>query len=378
MAQPRGHQQHPGSSRILPTPLLGHILDYLRIADERNWLLQQPNPVLLALQETSGQVRSHRSFLRLCTEAESQLFLHYVGLRPGWNNMTTLNLGQWATNEMLISVGTRMPRLERIEMVGSPGVSSVLALDRLHRLRYVNVTFCDGVSYEDTLTLRERLPDGDTVLTVRRQPTWCDGRFQTPFENDGEHTYWPDGSFRFQRDNCSRGFVRSMQPIGDNPFHVKLQIQPNNFKPPLAWPAWTKFVFRPAVTLLYSEKSIINNPKVSERPCVLVAQLLAGNRALDDWPRPEHWSLPLGKSVYFLRGGKQVQEENTNHEGDNDDARYVMVTRIAVVPLEAETPPGELLVSNRQFLQLQREQWPTFRHSDNVMEQVLNDLLTEH
>ena len=208
------------------------------------------------------------------------------------------------------------------------------------------------------------------MLTVRRQPTWCDGRFQTPFANDGEHIYWPDGTFHFQRDNCSKGFVRSMRPIG-NHFHVKVQIQPNNFEPPPAWPAWTKFVFRPAVTLLYREQTTMDNPELSEQPCVLVAQLVSGNRAPEDWPRPEHWDLPLGQSVNFSRDGKQVPEGDINE-------RYVMVTRIAVIPLDAVTPPVELMASNRRFIQLQREVWPNFRQSDRALEQVLNDLLTEH
>lgn len=358
--------------QYLPIPLLGCVLDYLSLTDEYNWLLQSSSILLPSLREAREAIRSQRTCMLVCSETEAQYLSEPVYVLPSWKNMVALDLGIWATNTILTSVALRMPALERIDMVGSSEVSDLLVLSQLCKLRYIDVTFCNGISYDDTLKLRELLPQGETRVTVRRQPNWCDGRFETPFENDGHHTYWPDGTFQYERDNCSVGFVLSLQQIKENPFHIKVEIQPVNFEPPPAWPVWTKFLFRPAVSMLYQENRAARtdeNPKYDRS--VLVAQRLVGNSAPEDWPRPEHWSIPLGKSAYYSKRGHCLDDGNEDDAGE----RYIMVTRIGVKPLETVTTPIELLERNRQFLRLHDELKPTFLHPEFVLEHILNSHL---
>jgi len=222
-------------------------------------------------------------------------------------------------------------------------------------LRDIDMTFCDRLSYEDALTLREEFAanhdeEEEATLVIRRQPVWADGHFQTPFANDGCHTYWPDGTFNYERERCSKGFVQKMQMIHNNPYHVKTTIQYTDFDPPVGWPEWTRFFYRPGVSLLYRKEQ--NNDE--KHRSILVAQHIRGLVAPDDWPKPEHWSLPLSQSVHFTREGDRIEER------DADAEQYVMVTRIPVLPLSDEEPafpppPTHLLEKNREFLQEYRD-----------------------
>jgi hypothetical protein len=68
-----------------------------------------------------------------------------------------------------------------------------------------------------------------------------DGKFQTPFDNDGLHTYWCDGTFQFDRDTQSSGFVSDLQLKKNDCDYVTDKLQYNNFEPPVGWPTWSRF-----------------------------------------------------------------------------------------------------------------------------------------
>jgi len=376
----------------LPLPVLGHILDFLSLTEEHEWLSSSTTPQQQQQQQQRehDEIRRHRTCLRVFREAETRrMFLRteqqqHPSLRYAgdcYGNMVRLDLGKWANDDILESVARRMPKLQRLEMVSSEAVTSTgfLMLSRLHQLRYVDVTFCDGISYNDTLMLRRQhqqrnAETATAMLTIRRQPAWMDGRFQTPFENDGQHTYWPDGTFQYERDNCSVGFVYRLQRDHRHDL-IRIQTQPANFVPPPTWPAWTHFLFRPAVSLLYRQEPFVddgggNTADHQEPKSVLVAQRISGVALEDYWPRPENWSLPMGQSFYFARDGSRILTTPTD-----DDRRYVMVTRIPVQPLLQMTPPEELLEQNREFLAQHREF--VFEPSEEALEARLNHILRE-
>ena len=231
-----------------------------------------------------------------------------------------------------------------------------------------------------------------------------DGRFETPFANDGVHTYWPDGSFQYEREQASRGFLRHVRRIvhnndeNNNHHHQRVQtkVQYTNFDPPNgAWPEWARHVYRPGVSLLWREddddaerKNAAddnnnhgctaattgeNHSPPRKKGTILVAQRTRGmHPPSDEWPKVEHWSLPIGKSVYFDRDGSRLVEDSADDNNSNNDRRFVMVTRMRVRPLETLTPPAELLEQNRNFLQ----QYPA-RHggAEHAMEENLHRML---
>ena len=223
-------------------------------------------------------------------------------------------------------------------MVGSAGVTDA-GIDHLsrgesrrRRLRSVDLSFCRRTTYAGTFVLRDRLI---ALEVIRRQPLWLDGTFVTPFrgapgageEEAEKHVYWADGTFSFSRGVQSSGFVCDLFPAGDrggrkgeddgddNPHsHLGDRLQYTDFDPPRGWPAWSRYCYRPGVSLLRLENEAI--PKVDGKGqteivrSVLVAQRLEGIRAPSDAPCPYHASrVPLGESRTLNRDGDVLDDD---------------------------------------------------------------------
>ncbi len=235
-------------------------------------------------------------------------------------------------------------------------------------LESVDITFCHNTSYSGTFPLRERISN---LKLLRRQPEWLDGRFETPFGASNAstgvevHTYYADGSFSFNRDSQSNGFVCQLHSWDDDFLGDKLQY--NNFRAPLGWPAWTQFCYRPGVCLLRLPPTETENS-----PTVLVGQYMRGLRPPQNRPLMERAKdlVPLGQSRYFDKLTEEMlpyddaESTSENHNLDN----VIMISRMRVKPLEIDhiMPPDSLVQAcqntcrgmhsyGRDFLLLQEE-----------------------
>lgn len=349
-------------------------------------------------------------------------------------HLVELTLGRYATDELFMNlfVSTHpgeahdnVPSLQRLSCVGSDQLTDVglLFIAPRHEgeeveelcsrnltanhasmwppqqqdLQYIDITYCPNTTYKATLELRRRLrrrrqeqqqkqvdrangPQQPT-LVIRRQPEWMDGCFETPFANDGLHTYWADGSFSYERQGQSQGYIQRIHAwkrksgIPINHFndsngnvenhqgftqkekevhHVRTKLQFSNFEAPAHWPPWTKYIYRPGVSLLYLPQQ--DNDSNDGGRSILVSQMVRGLYPPPDWPKPCHQSLPIGVTLYFDRSGQMLPEEENDNNNNNDDnepgvsRRWFMVTRMRVRPLATLMPPDELVQSIGIFL----------------------------
>lgn len=287
-----------------------------------------------------------------------------VGLR-------SLDIGHLGNNEFLrlLSSGSGqddgehlLPNLEILSMVDSNMVTDVgiLALGqktsgangkRRSNLCVLDITFCPHVSYGGVLKLRKLLPK---PLLVRRQPKWLDGHFETPFSGRQAievHTYYPDGSFSFGRNDQSAGYVTSLFRWSDadannngncNEHHLGDKLQYIDFRAN-SWPNWTRFAYRPGVSLLHVPDVVVEdeaNGQESVIRSVLVAQNRKGYRPPAGFPKMEHIDkVPLGESRFFAEDGSILPSDT-----EDDSIQVVMVSRMKVRPLlqNEMVPPPEL------------------------------------
>lgn len=320
----------------LPVQLLVEILEFVPFLTERRFL-----STCQRLWQQRFDIVSRRR--RLFIEDNVDILLCKQAA-PAFTSLVELDLQEYASDVFLQATEEYLPSLERLLCVGSQDVTDI-ALRTLKprykpRLRYLDITFCQNTTYQATLGLRRDF----SGITIRRQPKWMDGHFQTPFANDGLHTYWCDGSFSFVRDSL-KGYVMKVRRFeSDNSHHVYTKLQMSNFQSPPRWADWTRYVYRPGVSLLHDPQSPIDDD--DQERTVLVAQAQRGIRAPRHWPKVEHFGvLPIGVSVYFDRRGQQVSEENSD----------VMVTRMRVLPLESLMPPEDVVAANEHFL---THSWP--------------------
>lgn len=207
----------------------------------------------------------------------------------------------------------------------------------------IDLAFCPGTTYHGTLFLRDvsRFPH---LQLIRRQPEWLDGNFETPFGEGlapGEvHTYYADGSFSFNRDFQSNGFVCQWYPWDENFVGDKLQY--NNFQTPMGWPEWTQFCYRPGVCLL----RIPPEEEEEDCPSVLVGQYMRCIRAPQERELLEKAKalVPLGTSRLFDKVTHEVLPPDVREQEDGNPHRWVMISRMKVRPLgnqprESETQP---------------------------------------
>ena len=330
----------------LPESLLNDVLEYVTIFDHR--------VLLAACRELWNQrhaIESRIGHLVVHNEKDFLILSDLDFLRP-LMHLQSLDLQQFCTDDFLHLLGEHpdlLPSLLELRLVGSLGVSDagLASLSRgCQSLTHLDITFCRSTTYSGTFCLRS---SESTKLVIRRQPTWMDGKFQTPFDNDGLHTYWCDGTFQFDRDTQSSGFVSDLQLKKNDCDYVTDKLQYNNFEPPVGWPTWSRFCYRPGVSLL-------KLPDCHDgKRQVLVGQHLYGLRPPTDIPTLDHVSLvDMGASIYFGKNGAKLPE---NHPfGD----RYSMVSRMAVLPLEELMPPDSIVNMNKTFcdeMKMSQELW---------------------
>lgn len=324
-----------------PDAILGSIAAYLDIVD------------LQRLCTSCGGLRRRRNLLwgmidaiEIRTQTELTV-LENLALKRKLAHMHTLTPGIHASDELLQKlIDATLPNLRTIAMVGSLQVT-----DRgLHSLSFVesfvdtletiDITYCHGTSYAGTFCLRDKF--GPNLL-IRRLPQWMVGSFETPFDNDGLHTYYADGSFEFEREEQSCGYVMHVDKwYQANPNFVFDKLQYSNFEIPEFFPSSARFFYRPGVSLL----------RLNENE-VLVGQTLMGLQPPLDYPRREHAHLlpQAGSSVYFGRTGQVISED------DNQTRRYYMVSRMRVFPLSRLMPPPELVEKNRELCDQLADTW---------------------
>ena len=201
-------------------------------------------------------------------------------------------------------------------------------------LQYIDIKFCRNTTYEGTFLLRSLL---DNLRLIRRQPSWLDGEFHTPFSTDGSvevHTYWPDGSFTFTRNSQSTGFVCDLFPWKEDEYDfLGDKLQYNNFPTPDGWPSWFGYAYRPGVSLLKLEDdtSSIGN-RQDESRCVLVSQYVRGlkppsNRHLIEGAKD---LVQEGESKYFDKDGN-ILPNGAPENGQ--DSQVMMISKMRKYPL---------------------------------------------
>jgi hypothetical protein len=320
----------------LPESLLVELLEIVSVIDGRSALI-----TCKTLKQAARDVEARRVALTLLANLDCRRIVRDNGaLLCNLNRLQRLDTGTWATGELLQIIGRNelLPELQHLAMVGSVGVDDdglrAIAQGEARRenLRSIDITFCQNTSYQVTVWLRENLPN---LSLIRRQPEWMDGRFETPFENDGIHTYYADGSFSFERQEWSQGWVVRVQPWDfSKPDHVftKLQFSKSGLvggelpRPPL------EYIYRPGVSLLRLP------PDEDGTRTVLVAQdKRNGIFPPRDYPKEDHKTLPVGVSHY------------ENYENASDGRVRVMITRMRVQPFaenESRMPPADLVQEN--------------------------------
>jgi hypothetical protein len=335
----------------------------------------------------------------LCRRASQLLF---------WNpfrNLQQLDLASFGTDNFLRLLGEQdlLQNLQHISMVRSIKVTDQgliylsMGESRAKNLRSIDITYCRSTTYKGTFPLRERLVN---LQVIRRQPEWLDGQFHTPFggatdQDDVEiHTYWPDGTFSFNRDTQSSGFVCELVEWdipGTNTTTTKGspkvsdKLQYNNFSPiPIGWPDWTRFCYRPGVSLLRLDDEMNKkNPLGEKIRSVLVAQYTMGLKP----PRGSSimelakMVVPLGETKYFdiheAAAGRAVVVDGPER-GENN---VIMVSRMRLYPLPKNgkgnerrlLPPDDLVQRNKETCENMSN---VSENSVQELEEMLHRILT--
>jgi hypothetical protein len=306
-----------------PDAILGSIAEHLRLVD-----LQHLCTCCRTLRRRSDELWSQRQAVGINSHAEMTIFVRIALNRP-LTRLRRLDCGPFASDEVLQKmIDARIPSLQAIYMVESLNISDTglhsLSFARAcaESLEEIDITYCQNTSYAGTFCVRDNFPN---LRLIRRQPKWMDGRYETPFPNDGLHTYYADGSFEFERQTQSCGFVvRVCKWYEANPYFVFDKLQYSNPGLPPFFPADARFFYRPGVSLLRLDESE-----------VLVGQKLRGLNPPKDYPRSEHAQLlpEVKASIYFTRSGTLLSEDDPEH------FRYFMVSRMRVFPLLTTMPP---------------------------------------
>ena len=127
--------------------------------------------------------------------------------------------------------------------------------------------------------------------------------------------------------------------------HLGDKLQYNNFVPPLGWPDWTRFCYRPGVSLFRLEDGV--GPDGDVARSVLVSQRLVGLRPPKDVALMEQAKaiVPMGKSRYFDKRGEILPEDAPQVE------KITMISRMRLYPLsesQGMMPPRELVQRNKE------------------------------
>jgi hypothetical protein len=228
------------------------------------------------------------------------------------------------------------------------------------------------------------------------------------------HTYWPDGTFTFDRNSQSNGFVADVflwDGGTDNDF-VGDKLQYNNFAAPLGWPEWTRYCYRPGVSLLrledeeellvvpptssssdYHPTTTTSNEDGRHKPAtppqkimvksVLVCQHLRGLRPPRERDLMERAKsiVKLGESKYFDKRDGSLLPDNDDDDDDipsREDA--IMISKMRLFPLDDDSyntnklPPKALVDACRETCHGMRSYGSNFL---TIKEDELHTLLTQ-
>lgn len=161
----------------LPTSSLSIIMDFLSIGESRSL-----TSTCSQLWRSRYEAETKRTRVRL----QSNFCYHVFQLLPRQFLLVELNIEERATDEFLFAMDSwshRLPCLQTLRMEGSTEVSNLHPLHGHPTLVYVDITYCNRISYPSAVALRDSLPSKN--VTIRRLPTWFSGRIQTGFFEDG-------------------------------------------------------------------------------------------------------------------------------------------------------------------------------------------------
>lgn len=314
---------------MLPEALLAHVLQWLPFSDRRRYFS-------CCHDSWRNGRRDYEALLQslVLTRLPPSTLLNNL------NNLHTLDIGSNATNDFLRNLQSErvLPKLKHLFMAKSMRITDE-GLDSLTRnslrcqtLESIDISYCRNTTYAGTFVLRDKLK---ALQLLRRQPQWMDGRYETPFENDHLHTYWPDGTFSFSRETLNSGYVCDYFLWNANNEHcVGDKLQYNDLNTFDALPQEVRNSYRPGVSLV----RLPGNDKA-----ILVAQLLRGLYPPKDYPKLEHEGrVELGHSVYLDVDGNVLA-----NDADDEDLRHVMISHIPRRPLESLMPPRDIVEKNR-------------------------------
>lgn len=267
-----------------------------------------------------------------------------------------LDVSHCACDALLHNLTGLVPNLSWLRCQNSlrltdEGIGS-LAVDLECRLNLeeIDLTFCRNTTYGVTLRLRRALPG---LKLIRRQPSFLDGHFVTPFGGSSIeiHTYYADGAFDFSRREQSRGYVHYFEDKhfhdGNNGF-LKDSLQYCNFDgTDMGWPEFARFLYRPGVAIRQGRP--FHDASCTES--VLVAQHLNGMHAPDTWPPISDAEVPLGQSIYFDDAGARLPHGLSMQDAIGHGAES-LISRMEVRPLECLMPPSDLVEELEAFEQL--------------------------
>lgn len=346
----------------LPEILLEHVLSYLSISDRS--ILLGTNRQLYSFKtdlEQRQRILEVRSFdIKLLGPTHFPLRLY-----QNLCNVHTLDLGSHCIDAFLqvMTDHQLFPLLKHISMVRSPFVTD-RGLECLSRhtggaIESIDITFCRKTTFAGSLCLRDKLRPSLKVL--RRQPAWLDGHFHTPFNEEGDevevHTYYPDGTFTFNRANQSRGFVAELEEWNDSGTYLADKLQYVDFDPPPGWPTWTTYSYRPGVCLL----------KLPDQRTVLVGQTLRGLKPprILDLMTSVTTTIQTGQSLYFNANEEPLEARPTDGG--------IMISKMRVFPLDSLMAPDDLLVDCRTACEIMNDLGDDIV---NTGERFLNDSLS--
>lgn len=138
-----------------------------------------------------------------------------------------------------------------------------------------------------------------------------------------------------------------LESWNDDETYLADKLQYTNFEPPLGWPSWTRYSYRPGVCLLKlddAQRSGSNdNDAASSQRTVLVGQRLGGMRPprILEMMQENASTIRVGESCYF---NAQSGERLAERPRPGDDAnRSVMISKMRVEPLPTLLPPEDIV-----------------------------------
>ena len=244
--------------------------------------------------------------------------------------------GALLSDDGLAVLAEELPLLEELELPSQTQLTNKgirrAALFFADSLRSIDITCCNLIGYGAVEHLRQTC---HRLETIRRLPAWMVGWALTP---DGErHTYYADGSFSFDRDEESRGWVAQLRLMEEGCVETRLVYIDIDATGPASHNGRVGVLVRPeggredaaaatavvagAATPSTLEALVLQSLRVPEPPYV--------------WPRMGEESLPAtGQTRQFrkLCGG-------------------VMISRLELhlLPPDEQNPPAELVAQLTAF-----------------------------